>query len=79
MDPDTVRTERWSDDRAPTETVLRRILNAEGLQPYRWSNAPGDVYGAHSHPYHKTILLTLNFQARVRSAAPSRAISWTVL
>lgn len=27
----------------------------EGLEPYRWSNGPGDVYGAHSHPYHKVI------------------------
>ena len=25
------------------------------MQPYRWSNAPGDVYGAHTHAYHKVI------------------------
>jgi quercetin dioxygenase-like cupin family protein len=28
---------------------------AEGLAPYRWSNGPGDVYGAHTHPYDKVI------------------------
>jgi quercetin dioxygenase-like cupin family protein len=30
-------------------------LEGEGLSYYRWSNAPGDVYSAHTHPYHKVI------------------------
>jgi quercetin dioxygenase-like cupin family protein len=33
------------------------MLAAEGLSPYRWSNAPGDVYAAHSHTYHKVIYI----------------------
>lgn len=45
----------WSEGEPPTEAVIRRILDEEGLQPYRWSNAPGDVYAAHAHPYHKVI------------------------
>jgi quercetin dioxygenase-like cupin family protein len=45
----------WSRAGAPTEAEVRRILGAEGLQPYRWANAPGDVYSVHSHPYHKVI------------------------
>ena len=31
------------------------MLAEQGLTGYRWSNAPGDVYGAHSHPFHKII------------------------
>jgi quercetin dioxygenase-like cupin family protein len=27
----------------------------EGLSPYSWSNAPHDVYSAHSHSYNKVI------------------------
>lgn len=27
----------------------------EGLSPMRWSNGPGDQYGAHSHSYHKVL------------------------
>jgi quercetin dioxygenase-like cupin family protein len=45
----------WSEEGPPTEGEIRRILDGEGLQPYRWSNAPGDVYSAHTHAYHKVI------------------------
>jgi quercetin dioxygenase-like cupin family protein len=55
MKPDGIEVHKWSSDMAPDEAAIRKILDAEGLQPYRWSNAPGDVYGAHSHTYHKVI------------------------
>jgi quercetin dioxygenase-like cupin family protein len=29
---------------------------AEGLEPYRWSNAPGFRYAAHAHSYHKVLI-----------------------
>ena len=45
----------WSEEEPPTEGEIRRILGGEGLQPYRWSNGPGDVYSAHTHAYHKVI------------------------
>ncbi len=47
--------QRWMADEVPTEDAIRRIMHDAGLQPYRWSNAPGDIYGTHSHPYHKVI------------------------
>ena len=50
-----IEIHKWSDDVTPDETAIRKILAAEGLQPYRWSNGPGDVYGAHSHTFHKVI------------------------
>jgi quercetin dioxygenase-like cupin family protein len=46
---------RWDKPASPTEQRLLDIFAAENLHPYRWSNGPGDVYGAHSHPYHKVI------------------------
>jgi quercetin dioxygenase-like cupin family protein len=46
---------RWQGHTAPDEIQLRRILGQEGLQPYRWSNSPGDVYSAHAHHYFKVL------------------------
>ncbi len=45
----------WVAAAPPNESAIRRILADEGLRPYEWSNGPGDVYGAHDHPYHKVI------------------------
>ena len=50
-----INIQPWSEGGQPTEATIRQILDREGLQPYRWSNAPGDVYHAHTHPYHKVI------------------------
>jgi quercetin dioxygenase-like cupin family protein len=55
MEPDGIEVHKWSDDPSPDEAAIRKILTAEDLQPYRWSNAPGDVYGTHSHTFHKVI------------------------
>ena len=46
---------RWLDEATPDEALLRSMLAEENLHPYLWSNGPGDVYGAHSHSYHKVI------------------------
>jgi len=50
-----VRVTPWSDLVTPSESALRRVMEDEGLQPYVWSNGPGDVYAAHSHTYDKVI------------------------
>lgn len=36
---------------------LRARLEAEGLDPGAWSNAPHDRYGAHDHGYDKVIVV----------------------
>lgn len=46
---------RWTGERPPGEEALRRKMENEGLRPRRWSNGPGDRYGAHEHPYHKVL------------------------
>lgn len=50
-----VKVVRWSSKTAPQESRLQQILAEENLSPYRWSNRPGDLYGAHSHDFHKII------------------------
>jgi quercetin dioxygenase-like cupin family protein len=41
---------------SPSNEELERRLREEGLsQPRWWSNAPGDTYGWHAHPYHKVL------------------------
>ena len=46
-----------SGGKVPDEPTMRRQMEEEGLDPYRWSNGPGDVYGAHSHGFHKVIFV----------------------
>jgi quercetin dioxygenase-like cupin family protein len=41
---------------SPTRDELEGRLRDEGLSEARWwSNAPGDTYGWHDHPYHKVL------------------------
>jgi quercetin dioxygenase-like cupin family protein len=45
----------WPGAKAPSEAEMEAALRDEGLSPRWWSNAPGDTYGSHSHPYHKVL------------------------
>jgi quercetin dioxygenase-like cupin family protein len=49
------KVSRWRRKKPPTESEIHTIIEKEGLAAYRWSNSPGDVYGAHTHPFHKVI------------------------
>jgi quercetin dioxygenase-like cupin family protein len=55
MKQDGIEIRKWPDGQPPDETAIRKILADEGLNPYSWSNSPGDVYSAHSHTFHKVI------------------------
>ena len=55
MKTDKIEIIRWPEEELPDEALLRSILADEDLHPYVWSNGPGDVYGGHSHSYHKVI------------------------
>ncbi len=50
-----VAVKRWSGDEPPTEEAIRKAMLEKGVQPYRWSNEPGDIYDAHTHEFHKII------------------------
>jgi len=45
----------WPFPEPPSEAVLRRMLEAEGLRYYAWGNGSGDTYPAHTHAYAKVI------------------------
>lgn len=45
---------RWN-GAPPSADELERLFAEEDLTPHWWSNAPGDTYGWHSHPYHKVL------------------------
>jgi quercetin dioxygenase-like cupin family protein len=50
-----LKIQRWEKPEPPDERTLREYFRREGLSPYAWSNAPGDTYAAHTHPYDKVI------------------------
>lgn len=50
-----IKVQRWQSQEEPDEAKIRTILQEEGLEAYRWSNGPGDVYSTHSHSYHKVV------------------------
>ena len=55
MPPLPALVKQWSEKEPPSETDIRSRLEAEGLLYYRWANAAGDVYAAHTHPFYKVI------------------------
>lgn len=50
-----VAVKKWSGDQPADPGAVEERMRAENLPFYRWSNGPGDVYGAHDHAYHKVI------------------------
>lgn len=69
MSQTEVTVQPWPYDEAPTEAVIRQLMNEEELQPYRWSNGAGDVYPAHTHSYHKVIYVV---QGSITFGLPAR-------
>jgi len=57
MRPDSdLRRLGWDSSDSPrVETVTRR-LRTEGVEPYAWSNGPGDRYNVHQHGYTKLLM-----------------------
>lgn len=53
--PSTAFVIPWDSLEPPSEHTIRNILAQEKLEPYAWGNSPGDVYGSHTHGYHKVI------------------------
>lgn len=67
-----VEVHPWSEDQPPTEAKIRRILSDEGLESYRWTNGPGDRYGAHMHPYDKVIYVV---QGAITFSLPGESVT----
>jgi mannose-6-phosphate isomerase-like protein (cupin superfamily) len=45
----------WSQPIPPTEEELQTSLAKQDLKVYRWSNQPEEIYGGHTHGYHKVL------------------------
>ena len=69
MQQPDIAVRRWTADTPADEASIRGALAEEGLRPYAWSNGPGDVYAAHSHPYNKVIYVV---QGSIRFGLPER-------
>jgi quercetin dioxygenase-like cupin family protein len=50
-----VKVALWSGQEPPEPATLRGEMEAQGLAPYTWGNAPGERYAAHTHGFHKVI------------------------
>ena len=46
----------WRDADDPSASSVARRLREEGVEPYAWSNGPGDSYAAHDHDYDKVLM-----------------------
>ncbi|MGH2358060.1 MAG: cupin domain-containing protein [Candidatus Limnocylindria bacterium] len=46
----------WHGADEPDASSVGRRLQEEGVEPYAWSNAPGDRYAEHSHGYTKLLM-----------------------
>jgi quercetin dioxygenase-like cupin family protein len=46
----------WSAAEPPSPEAVAARLRAEGVEPYAWSNGPGDEYPAHRHGYTKLLM-----------------------
>ena len=55
MSQTEIAVKKWPDNQTAEPSVIETLVQAENLPYYRWSNGPGDVYGAHHHDYHKVI------------------------
>ena len=46
----------WDEDAPPDAASVARRLRREGVEPYVWSNGPGDRYASHAHGYTKLLI-----------------------
>ena len=54
--PEPLTRLAWSGGQAPSTATVAARLRAEGVEPYAWSNGPGDRYAVHEHGYTKLLM-----------------------
>ena len=52
---DSVRVIRWTGGQHPTQGIITRQMQREGLRPYLWENTPNTRYAVRSHGYLKVM------------------------
>ena len=53
----SVQVKRWSGGQHPTMSNITRIMKAEGLRPYMWTNQANYRYALRSHGYSKVLFV----------------------
>jgi quercetin dioxygenase-like cupin family protein len=51
-----LRRLEWTASVRPTVSTVSQRLRDEGVEPYAWSNGPGDRYAVHQHGYTKLLM-----------------------
>lgn len=54
--PHGIEPLRWRGPDAPNSGSVAARLRDEGVEPYAWSNRPGDRYEVHQHGYTKLLM-----------------------
>jgi quercetin dioxygenase-like cupin family protein len=54
--PAPLRPLPWDRSEPPTTASVADRLRDEGVEPYAWSNGPGDRYAVHQHGYTKLLV-----------------------
>jgi quercetin dioxygenase-like cupin family protein len=54
--PHGVEPLAWEDAAAPSTATVADRLRREGVEPFAWSNGPGDRYAVHQHGYTKLLM-----------------------
>jgi quercetin dioxygenase-like cupin family protein len=54
--PSPLKALPWDRPEPPTTGSVARRLRDAGVEPYAWSNGPGDRYAVHQHAYTKLLV-----------------------
>ncbi len=54
--PQGLRQLDWQGEEPPGTGSVAARLRQEGVEPYTWSNRPGDRYDVHQHAYSKLLM-----------------------
>jgi quercetin dioxygenase-like cupin family protein len=55
MSANIIHVQKWPHATLPDESKLHNLMKEEGLEPYRWAAAPGDVFHAQTLPEGRVI------------------------
>lgn len=50
-----VRVTRWRGAKHPTLSNITKLMQQEGLRPYKWETQPNQRFGVRSHGYKKVL------------------------
>jgi quercetin dioxygenase-like cupin family protein len=57
MQKNIIHVQKWPHAHEPVEAELRRLMEKEGLEPFRWENEPLAVYQAESFDYDRILYI----------------------